>query len=196
MNNNEAAFGERDTMAIDWKEIARLVGDLNPDGSEMGSGTTSGQRALELIIGEQNIRDAVDYWTTSEPGAFTAEMVLKIVGSTIAMERCYEIYKTEPGSDRAHAAIFLLAGIADDRALPWIPEFLNDNHQGMRWNGLAALQNILYGPIGGDGIEVACALLDKAEVDSDPRIRERATKIKGLLSSNLSFHHHGLYKSN
>ena len=112
------------------------------------------------------------------------------------MERCYKIYKTEPGSNRAQLAIFLLAGIADYRALPWIPEFLNDHHQGIRWNGLAALQNILYGPLDDDGIAAALALLDKAEIDSDSRIRERATKIKGLLSSNLSFHHHGLYKSN
>jgi hypothetical protein len=69
-------------MAIDWRAIAEQVGDLNPDGSEKGNGTESAIRALELIIGEDNIREAVDMWTSLEPGAFTAEKSLLILRST------------------------------------------------------------------------------------------------------------------
>ena len=65
-------------MAIDCKAIATQIGDLNPDGCENGSGTESGRRALEILIGEENLREAVDHFISIQPGAFTAEMVLKI----------------------------------------------------------------------------------------------------------------------
>ncbi|HSZ17611.1 MAG TPA: hypothetical protein VK764_10965, partial [Terracidiphilus sp.] len=66
-------------MAIDWKGLGQQVGDLNADGSERNAGSTdSARRALELIIGEDNIREAVDQWTSLEPGADTAEKTLLI----------------------------------------------------------------------------------------------------------------------
>src|SRR5437899_12791893 len=109
MRRDAASSGAREAkMAIDWKELAKQVGDLNPDGSERGSGTTSGQRALEILIGEENLRNAVDCFVSDELGGFTAEMVLKIIGSEIAMKRCYEIYKMEPSTYRDCGAVFLL----------------------------------------------------------------------------------------
>ena len=110
-------------MAIDWKAVARDIGALEENGCERGIGTEDGQRALELLLGEQNIREAVDYGATMEPGAFLVEMVLKIIRSYVAMERCYELYKTEPGTSRAGGALFLLAKMGDVRALPWVGEF-------------------------------------------------------------------------
>ena len=49
-------------MAIDWRSIAEQVGALNPDGSEEGCGTDTGRRALEILIGEDNLRAAIDYF--------------------------------------------------------------------------------------------------------------------------------------
>jgi hypothetical protein len=171
-------------MTIDWKDLANQIGDLNPDGSEKGNGTESGIRALEIIIGESNIRGAVDKWVSQESGAFTAEKALIILGSTVAMERCYEIYKSDPASYRAGAALFLLAEMADFRVLPWVSEFLDDRNQGIRWNGLMALRNIFEGPMGDEDIAVAKGLLAKAESDCDQRLRERAIEIRQQLAAN------------
>jgi HEAT repeat protein len=66
-------------------------------------------------------------------------MVLSIIRSKLAMERCYEIYKTEQDTEQAHRAVFLLASIAGIEALPWVREFLDDENQGIRWNGLAGV---------------------------------------------------------
>ena len=97
--------------------------------------------------------------------------------STVAMERCYEIYKTDPASSRAAAAVFLLAEMADSRVLPWVREFLEDEHESIRWNGLMALRMILdEGPLGDEGIDTAKELLTKAESDSDQRLQERASR--------------------
>jgi HEAT repeat protein len=171
------AVARESEMAIDWKELAKQVGDLNPDGSEKGSGTPSGERALEILIGEENLRNAVDHFISLEPGAFTAEMVLKIIGSEIAMNR-FEIYKAEPDTDRACSAVFLLGSMADYKALSWVREFLEDTSKPVRLNGLRVLQNILFGPLGDAEIATAKELFDKAESDSDPTVRERAVQIR------------------
>jgi hypothetical protein len=110
-------------MAIDWKAVAEKIGGLQPDGNERVVGTKGGRRALEILIGEENLRDAVDQFISLQPGAFTAEMVLKIIRSEIVMNRCFEIYKTEPGTERACGAVFLLGCMADDKALPWCVNF-------------------------------------------------------------------------
>jgi hypothetical protein len=189
MSNFEAA---RRSMAIDWRGIAGEVGNLNPDGTEKGSGTSSGIRALELIIGEENIRGAVDCWASDQPGAFTAEMVLRIIRSTVAMNYCYEIYKTEPNTRRSGAAVFLLYEMADWRVLPWVAEFLEDASTTVRWNGVMALQNILAGPLDDDEIAAAKQSLTKAESDIDEGVREKAIEVRKRLASDPSLRHLGL----
>jgi hypothetical protein len=176
-------------MAIDWREIASKVGGLEPDGSERIAGTDGGRRALEILLGEENIREAVDHWADQKPGEFTAEQVLIIISSTIAMERCYEIYKQDPASNRASAAVFLLSEMADSRVLPWMREFLDDDNEGIRWNGLMALRMVLEGPLGDEGIAIAKELLTKAASDSDQRLHERAREIRHQLASNPRLRH-------
>jgi HEAT repeat protein len=140
----------------------------------------------------ENIRGAVDQWTSLEPGAFTAEKALLIIGSTIAMEHCYAIYKTEPNTQRAGAAVFPLAEMADSRVLQWVPEFMEDTNRSVRWNGLIAVGQILEGPLGDDGIALAKELLTKAESDHDERLRERAKQIRRRLASDPHLRHLGL----
>ena len=176
-------------MAIDWREIASKVGAIEPDGSERIAGTEGGRRALELLLGEDNIREAVDHWADQKLGEFTAEQVLIIISSSVAMERCYEIYKREPASLRACAAVFLLAEMADSRVLPWVHEFLEDSNEAIRWNGLMALRMILEGPLGDEGIATAKKLLTKAESDFDQRLQERAREIRQQLASNPRLRH-------
>jgi HEAT repeat protein len=133
---------------------------------------------LEILIGEDNIRSSIDYFISLSPGAFTAEMVLKIIRSEVAMNRCLEIYKSEPGTDRACSAVFLLGCMADAKALRWVWEFLADSNEAVRLNGLRVLQNILYGPLDDDDIETAKELFNIAASDPDPAVRKRASDIR------------------
>lgn len=165
-------------MTIDWKAVAEQIGGLQPDGNDRTVGTQGGKRALEILIGEENLRDAVDYFISLCPGAFTAEMVLKIIQSEIAMNRCFEIYKTEPGTERACSAVFLLGSMADDKPLPWVREFLEDANKAVRLNGLRVLQYILYGPLNDEEMAAAKKLLEIAEADSDADVRGRAQSIR------------------
>ena len=161
-------------MTIDWEEVAKRVGDIRGDTYS----TPTGRRALEIIVGEDNVRDAVDYWISQAPGCFTAESVLSVMRPKIAMNRCYEIYKAHTEPRIRGSAVFLLASFAEDEALPWVREFLDDGDRDIRWNGLGVLRTILYGPLGDAAIEAATQLLSKAEQDSDPEIRERAKQMR------------------
>lgn len=165
-------------MAIDWEAIAKQVGDITGDGVRFG--TATGRRALEIIVGEENIRDAVDSWLSLEPGCFTAEMVLMIIRPKIAMDRCYEIYKAEQNSERANNAVFLLASFAEPEVLPWIREFLEDSRPIIRWNGLKVLSTVLAGPMSEEAMATANDLLNKAEQDPDPETREHAKQIRSV----------------
>jgi hypothetical protein len=164
-------------MAYDWESIAKQVGDITPEG-EQGSGTDSGRRALELLLGEEEIRSSVDYCISMKPGWFTAEMVLKIIRSGVAMERCYEVYKANAGTESSNIAVGLLSTIADVHALQWVREFLDDSSPNIRWHGLLVLQSILYGPLGGSSERLALELLQKAELDADQKVKERALEIR------------------
>jgi hypothetical protein len=170
-------------MTLDWRAIAEQSGDLNGDTYS----TRTGRRALEIIVGEGNVRDAVDYWISQEPGCFTAESVLSVMRPQVAMDHCYQIYKTDPNSENAVRALFLLASFADYEALPWIREFLDDENLGIRWNGLAVLRTILYGSLGDAAIDTAMQLLDKAERDNDPGMRERAGLIRSEFRSRYPY---------
>jgi hypothetical protein len=165
-------------MAIDWKAIAEQIGGLQSNGGERVVGTDGGRRALEILLGEENLRDAVDYFISLQPGAFTAEMVLKIIRSEIVMNRCFEIYKSEPGTERGCGAVFLLGCMADYRVLPWVREFLEDGNEAVRLNGLAVLRNILDGPLGDDELATVRGLLDIAESDNNASVRERAAQTR------------------
>lgn len=169
-------------MTIDWRALDNQVGGC--------WGTEPGIRVLELIVGEANIRGAVDHWTTFEPGYGAAEQVLLIMRSTVAMEYCYEIYKNEPNTERAGRAIFLLSEMADWRFMRWARELMDDSRT--RWNTVVALEQVLEGPLGDEGIALAKELLTEAETDPNQTLRERAVKIHERLASNPRLGHLGL----
>ena len=178
-------------MTIDWKALGQQVGDVNADGTERNTWfTDSARRALELIIGEENIREAIDYWISFEPGYLTAEKTLLIIGSTVAMEYCYEIYRNQPNTERALRAIFLLSKMADSRFMRWARELMDDRRT--RWNTVVALEQVLEGALGDEGIALAKELLAEAEADPDEMLRERAIKIRERLAANPYLKHLGL----
>jgi hypothetical protein len=57
---------------------------------------------------------------------------------------------------------------------------------------VVALERVLEGPLGDEGIELAKELLEQAETDSDQRLRERAIEIHKRLAANPCLKHLGL----
>lgn len=77
--------------AVDWVQLAKDVGSLRDDG-ETG-GTRVAQRALERILGEQNLRGAMELILAGQPGAELALSVLVHLCSEQVAELAYAEYQ-------------------------------------------------------------------------------------------------------
>jgi HEAT repeat protein len=171
-------------MNIDWNQINHEAGGIDGLGNELPLGMQDGGRVIELILGEDNIRSAVECWADRLHGAFAAQAFLRIARSRLAMEHCYQIYKANPNSSRANRAVYLLSEIAESEALPMMAEIINDPDFNHRWHCVIAMEQILSGPIDDEEIEIAKAILSKGESDTSPRLRERAAEIRERLKNN------------
>jgi hypothetical protein len=119
---------------INWQELAQKVGTIRENGESVSS--KDAWRALEIIIGEQNLRNAVDYYIDGFEGSELVRFILWQIHPWSAMEYCYRIYKTDQDIERRRFAVELLRVVADKRALVWIPEFLYDEDSAIQEWGM------------------------------------------------------------
>jgi hypothetical protein len=173
-----------DTRSINWQELARDLGSLDENGRERACGSRMAQKALELILGRDFFRQAVDYYITYQPGKELVRQVLWLVQPVSAMDRCYEIYKSDAPQDDRVAAIELLRVVADSRTIPWVGEFLDDHDPSIQHWGVGILDQMLWG---GSAQEEQClGLLEKARQHPSAYVRERAAFIDSFLKKRNS----------
>lgn len=164
---------------IDWIFLGLQVGTLKESGNE-SVGTEDAQRAIEILIGEENIREAVDYYIDGNPGSELARFVLRQFHPWSAMEHCYEIYKSDDNAERRMFAVELLRAVADKRALRWINEFLDDDNSEIQVLGMGILDYLnLKSLIVLEDVE---NILSKAIKHSNPGVREAAEIISESLN--------------
>ena len=119
---------------INWKTLATEVGAL-VEGQERGSSALA-RLALEKILGEQELREAVDHYIAFKPGFELVRSVLGEIQPWSAMAYCYELYQHSPDIEIRRSAIELLRVIADKRVLVWLNEFMDDADEGIQtWGG-------------------------------------------------------------
>jgi hypothetical protein len=136
---------------IDWEHLAVETGSILP-GGRFAAGSGHAMQALELILGEENIRNAVERAVTFAPSGWLAASVLRHIQSRQALELAYAIYKTRPYAE-APGAVWLIKEIGHPRALAWIEEFLAD------------------GPVAGAGADVLDQVLFTRAVEpTDERV--------------------------
>lgn len=130
--------------------------------------------ALELMIGEEAIHQAMDYYVAWKPEAELARNVLWRLRPWSVMQRCYEIYHFSADIEQRRVAIDLLRVVADERALDWIEEFLADPNDGIQGWDVGILDQFLWGgnmSSNGDMPEKAEGLLVKAERHHNPQVQ-------------------------
>jgi hypothetical protein len=162
---------------IDWEGLARQLGTLDADGESGGSDVAL--RAIELLLGEECLRAAVDHYVARRPGSELARHVLWQLQPWSAMQRCYELSRSGADVDTRCAAVELLRVVADRRALPWVEDFLSDPHPGIQGLGAGVLDQLLWsGRVGPD----ECAdLLRRLGEHPNEKVRETAAFIRSYL---------------
>ena len=163
------------TWDPDWEGLARDLGLLTSGGESGGS--SAAKEAIVRIIGEQRLRDAVDFYVGRQPGSELVRSVLFVLRPWCAMERCYEIFKSGDQTERV-TAVELLRMTADARVLPWVAEFLADGSEGVQNWGIDVLDQLVYCDF--IGRKEAEPILRLALQHSSAWVREQASQIAAV----------------
>lgn len=161
---------------VDWMALSISVG-LDPDGGLVTDDDT--RRALEEIVGNENVRGAVETSMGLGPGWYLAQRVLRLIRSELATDLAYEAYLSSSG-DRATQAVLLVAEIAHPKALPWVEHFLNDPPVALL--GMNLLDQLLYREAVDDADAEVQRLLAFAAGHADEAVREQAEFIRRQLA--------------
>lgn len=166
------------TGAIDWEQLALRLGTLTPDG-ESGS-SVAAMQAIEMLIGEDRLRAAVDFYVAGGRGRELTRSVLWQLRPWSAMRRCYEIYhSSDADAERKDSAVELLRVVADRRALKWLPEFLDDPDASIQLWGAGILDQLLWAEL---VVPEECTeLLQTMRDHTNVQVQQRASFIDGYL---------------
>jgi hypothetical protein len=163
---------------IDWRGIAEALGTITwtDSGRSEQGGTRLACEALVKIIGDEALRDAVDFYVSGQPGNELARSILWLLSPPAAMERCREIFRTSDDAQEQSDAIGLLQVVADRRVLDWIPEFQASENPGVRTWAVGILDQLL---IMKDAItqDETRPLLECALADPHEAVRARAQQV-------------------
>lgn len=167
---------------INWKELAIQVGSITENGET--SGNQFALKALEVLLGENNLRLAVDYYITGRPGSELARSVLWELRPSSAILYCYDIYKSDLPVEVRRSAVELLRVVADKRAVSWVEEFLKDDDAEIQRWGFGVLDQLLWSYlVEPEEVEF---LLHEGETHPNIQVRERAEFIRSFLKDRLS----------
>jgi hypothetical protein len=159
---------------IDWESIARKVGSVI-GGAQIG-GDHLAREALEILIGEEQIRKAVDYYVEWGPANELIRSICWLLAPWSAMQRCYEVFRTETDMDRRLNALDLLVVTADARTIPWVEEFLDHDEIVIQNFGARMLDQLIFS--GRVDISDVESLVMKAEQHPNPSVRERIANVR------------------
>ncbi len=168
-------------IEVNWGELATKLGLLTESG-EHGS-SVAARCALEIIIGEDTLRAAVDHYIAGRCGSELARQVLWQLRPWSAMKYCYDIFNSSRSLTDRRMAVELVRVVADQRALPWVAEFLENEDADIQAWGVGLLDQLLWSQLVHP--EEAEDLLRQAGQHANPAVREQAEFIRGFLHDRL-----------
>lgn len=163
-------------MKIDWEK-------LDAEGLKY-TGIKSAKQALEKILGEEGIKEAVKHSISFKPGWDLAVGCLRDIESKRATEIAYEIYKISPDEKEREMAVYLIREIADPISLAWVEEFLNDPL--VEGWGICLLDYLIWRDNVDAKSEQVKHLLEVAENHSSEYVRDQLIWIREVIANKES----------
>jgi HEAT repeat protein len=164
---------------INWEQLAQQIGSIKEDpilGKHERGGDDVARKALELILGNDFIQDAVAYYVEDSKGTELVLSILRLLRSVAAMNHCYEIYHADGNIERRRHALALLAYIADYHALGWVAEFLEHPDEEVNILSIWILDNLLL-KYELEQPELFRLMLEKAEQHTSQRVRSQLAEL-------------------
>jgi hypothetical protein len=156
---------------VDWGAVAKSIG-VSPD----QGGSVAAQAAICGLLGEDALREAVDWYVAGKPGAELARSVLWQLHPPSAMRRCKELIEESSNSEVRASAVELLRVVADARVLEWVPGFLADAQCEVQEYGVLIVDQLAFSLLVSE--EQAEPVLLAAETSSNAKVREYAARIR------------------
>jgi hypothetical protein len=172
---------------IDWRNLAERLGAITYEegGRSESGGTRIAEEALAFILGDDAIRDAVDYCVLEDPGSETARSVLRFIRPHVARQRCMEIFRAGEGRGGSADAIHLLSDVAVLSVLEWMPEIQANPNPHARAYAVRIIDQLwMTGEIEPDD---GRPFLDIALRDEDEMVRGWATNLFELWERDAAF---------
>ena len=162
---------------VNWQALADSIG-ADPH----LSGDRAARRALASLLGDEAMREAVDWYVDGRPAEGLARSVLRLLQPEAARSRCLEIYRTDPEPERRHLAVELFRVVATADDLPLVAEFLADPDPAVQTWGAGVLDQLLFrGQVDADE---AGPFLRITERHPNPQVHERHTLWRAFLESH------------
>jgi hypothetical protein len=167
---------------IDWEDLSRRIGCVSKDGLQESVSGHDALHALAILIGEDELRAAVDFYVAGQrPGGELVRAVLHVLEPVAAMERCHEIFQADLPQEERVAAIELLRAIASRHALAWLGELLADPDSDIQALGAEVLESVVGRDARGEELfETYSKILDE---HSNERVRAVARRIRQFQAS-------------
>ena len=159
----------------DWPALAKKLGAIKEDGTEIGSNAIA-RIAVDELIGEEFIIDAVNYYIEGGVGSEQLRHVLWSLHSPVAMKECYRVYKNDDAEERKISAIELLRVVADSSVVPWVKEFLQSPILGVQNWGIGIIDQLLFS--GFCQYEEVSEIVELALTSSNDYVVEQAKKME------------------
>ena len=164
-----------------WVNIAKEVEAIGENGYQFSS-SQKAREAIEILLGKDNLKEAVRYYVAHKPGSELLRSVLWQLHPYSAMEECYRIFKESSNLDEKIDAVELLRVVADKRVLKWVPEFLEHENSGIQNWGIGIIDQLLFSHLCDD--EDVVEILQQASKHHSQYVREKAEE-KCLMLEDL-----------
>jgi hypothetical protein len=172
---------------IDWEGLAVALSSVQVRAD--GGRTEFGSRALALaavesLIGAERLATAVDHYIAGRSGSELARSILWLLHPWSSMLRCREIYESDRDINARRSAVELLRVVADDRALPWVNDFLADPDPEIQSWGMLIVDQLLVGNLAErDECE---PFLARGRLHPNARVRETVAQIEQADSPDVA----------
>jgi len=162
---------------IDWLSLSEEMGLITwyEEGRNESGGTREAREAIARILGDDEMRAAVDYYVSGAPGSELARSVLWLLHPVAAMDRCVEIFRSDADIEDRRSAVHLLEVAADTRTLELVPEFLADPDDVIPMWGIGIVDQLMISNL--VDFEDVRTLLSMAEEHPNPRVRHVARSV-------------------
>ncbi len=164
----------------DWASIAKAIGGIDANGHESSS-SEKAKEAIQALIGEEFLINAVRYYVEGKQGSELLRGVLWQLHPVCAMEECYRIFKTSEDIQTKRDAVELLRVVADRYALKWVSEFLNDDDHGVQVWGIGIVDQLILGELCEP--EEVSELLNAADNHANETVRNESNNIRSMISN-------------